>query len=178
MEKAFEILNEYEITRTDQQQIGQLLVACFPSYPADKIAIKQLPSFRIIFRKDSLIKGHIAVTYRWMQLGEKIIKVFGLSDICVEESVRAQKIATQMINRLAEIGKDQEVDFLVLIAAETDVYKNMGFKEVENRCRWLLIHKDRSLGIAQRNIEEGLMIKPLGKEKWREGILDFLGPVF
>ena len=178
MDKTFEIINEYELSLTDQQGIGQILGECFSTYPKDRNHFKQVPSFRLIYRNGSKIQGHIAITFRWMHLGQQTIKVFGLSDICVVSSVRTKKLATKMVAHLTKLGAQQGIDFLILIAWKPEIYQSMGFKKVSNRCRWLLIHNDQSLGIAQRSIEEGLMVKSMGTMDWSNEALDFLGPIF
>lgn len=178
MSITFELINEYELGENDQQKISQLLCACFADYPKDRIHFRQVPSFRLISRNDQDIQGHIAVTFRWMHLDQYVIQVFGLTDICVAASARDQKLATKMIDRLSTLGQKKKVDFLVLIAWRPEMYEKMGFRLVQNRCRWLLIQNDQSLGLAQRSIEDGLMVKPLGHKKWTAGTLDFLGPIF
>ena len=178
MSITFEIINEYQLDEKDQQGIYDLLCDCFSDYPEGRIHFRQIPSFRLIGRDDQGIKAHIAVTFRWMNLGQSVIRIFGLTDICVASAAREQKLATKMIEHLSEVGRKQRVDFLILIAWTPEFYQSMGFQMAHNRCRWLLIQNDQSLGLAQRKIENGLMIKPVGDKVWNDGSLDFLGPVF
>lgn len=178
MSITFDVINEYDLDEKEHGAINKLLNNCFSNYPRDRSHFRQIPSFRLIGKNDQGIQGHIAITYRWMQLGQTTIKVFGLSDICVAEAARDQKMATLMIEQIAALGRGKQIDFLVLIAWEPKVYESMGFTLVNNYCRWLLIQNDRSLGIAQRRIEDGLMVKPLGNKLWSAETLDFLGTIF
>lgn len=178
MSITFDIINEYELNEKDQQDINHLLCDCFSDYPEDRIHFRQVPSFRLIGRDEQGIQAHIAVTFRWMNLDQSVIRVFGLTDICVASSAREQKLATRMIEYLSETGRKKQVDFLILIAWAPEFYQRMGFQLAHNRCRWLLIQNDQSLGLAQRKIENGLMVKALGDKAWHDGSLDFLGPVF
>ena len=56
--------------------------------------------------------------------------------------------------------------------------KKNGFKLVDNTCRWLIVNQQKTLGIAHRKIADSLMVKPLGSKEWKDGIVDFLGPIF
>jgi predicted acetyltransferase len=178
MSITFDIINEYQLMEDDRRNISRLLCDCFSEYPKDRIHFRQVPSFRLIGRDKQGIQAHIAVTFRWMSLDQSVIRVFGLTDICVASKAREKKLATKMIEYLSEIGRKQSVDFLILIAWMPEFYQRIGFQIAHNRCRWLLIQNDESLGLAQRKIENGLMIKALGDKAWSDGPLDFLGPVF
>lgn len=178
MSISFDIINEYELKEADQGAIHQLLDDCFVNYPKGRTHFKQIPSFRLIGRNEQGIQAHVAVSFRWMRLGESVIKVFGLADICVAQTIRDQKLATRMLDYLSKLGREKKVDFLILIAWKPEFYERMGFTCIENRCRWLLIQNDQSLGLAQRSLEDALMVKALGDKSWSGGTLDFLGSIF
>lgn len=170
--------NNYELTAPEKNAIRQLLAFCFSDYPKDRMHLKQCPSFRLLAYDGPQLIGHIAVDHRQMNNSDQLIEVFGLSDVCVLSNYRSQKVATQMIKKISELAQKQAIDFLILIAWDVEVYLSMGFQQVDNTCRWLILHKDRSLGLAQRSIPDGLMIKALGTQKWEQGLVDFMGPIF
>ena len=174
-----DIIIKEELVCTDAGEIAQLLVQAFPDFPAGKTHTNQIPSFRLLCRAESQkLVGHIAVHYRLMTLGERSIKVFGCSDVCVEASAQNQGVAKNMIHHLEQVAKSSGIDFFILIAWNTAVYEALGYQASDNPCRWLIMQNNQSLGLAQRSIPQGLMIKPLGKKKWTNELLDFLGPIF
>ncbi len=83
-----------------------------------------------------------------------------------------------MLQELETLGKKHKIDFITLIAQEQKFYKKNGFKVYNNDCRWLIINDKQSLGLAQRNLDNALMIKPLSGEKWNKEMVDFLGCLF
>ena len=64
------------------------------------------------------------------------------------------------------------------MAQDQDFYKKNKFRPLNNDCKWLVINNLQSLGIAQRNLDNALMIKPLSDKKWGEEMVDFMGPLF
>ncbi|MEO0338623.1 MAG: GNAT family N-acetyltransferase [Bacteroidota bacterium] len=173
------ITTSEEVVCTELKAITELLQQAFSDYPSGKTYTKQVPSFRVLtFDKEEKLIGHIAVHYRLMALGNQPIKVFGLSDVCVEASVRNQGLAKRMVNYLVGIAITYDIDYLVLVAWETMVYESLGFQICNNPCRWLIMQNNQSLGLAQRHSPEGLMVKSIGSKKWNNDLLDFLGPIF
>ncbi len=172
------IRNNYELKTGEKTAISQLLVDCFAQYPNQRIHLKQCPSFRLLVYDDQNLIAHLAVDYRYMNNSGQLISIFGLSDVCVLPAYRSQKIATKMIEKISKIAQDQAIDFLILIAWDMDIYLSMGFQQVTNTCRWLIIHQDQSLGLAQRQIPDGLMVKSLSNQLWGEKLVDFMGPIF
>ena len=173
------ILNNYELNPPEKNAIAELLETCFGQYPKKRIHLKQCPSFRLLVYDDAQnLVGHLAVDYRFMNNSGQAIEIFGLSDVCVLPAYRSQKNATKMVDKITRIAQKQAVDFLILIAWEIDIYLSMGFQQVYNVCRWLMIHQDQSLGIAQRIIPDGLMVKSISQKTWGNGPVDFMGPIF
>ena len=83
-----------------------------------------------------------------------------------------------MINYLSASGIENDIDYLILVAWDPKVYLKMDFVQVNNACRWLIIRQKQSLGLAQRNLGDGLMIKKLSNHQWKDGLLDFMGTIF
>ena len=83
-----------------------------------------------------------------------------------------------LLEELENLGKKHKIDFITLIAQEKKIYKKNGFKVYNNDCRWLIINETQSLGLAQRNLDNALMVKPLNEKKWNNGMVDFQGCLF
>lgn len=171
-------IEEFKITKSQHLQIGALLKQCFSAYPNEQSFYKQFPNFRfLVFEKKQLI-AHLAIIHRRVKVGADNHSIFGVSDLCVHPDFQHQKIASVLLEELENLGKKHRVDFILLIAQEQDFYKKNQFKTFNNDCRWLIINEQQSLGIAQRNLDNSLMVKTLGDKKWKNETVDFLGCLF
>jgi GNAT superfamily N-acetyltransferase len=173
-----ERIEEHAISHQTHQEIERLLTSSFSEYPVGRTYFKQIPDFRLLFRVEDHLAGHLAVEYRIINLAGETARIFGIADFCVDADFRNQKIGSQLLQYLEKYARQFRIDFLLLIAAEHSFYLPHGYQAANNRCRWLMIQNNQSFGIADRRIDNCLMVKPLGKRPWKEGTVDFLGHLF
>jgi len=171
-------IEEFKINKKRHSEISELLQLCFSSYPADRSFYKQFPSFRYLVFEEKKLIAHLAIIHRMIKVGEENFVIFGVSDLCVHPDFQKNKIASVLLQELEVLGKKHHIDFIALIAQEQKFYKKNKFKVYNNDCRWLIINERQSLGLAQRNLDNALMIKSLGEKKWKDGMVDFLGCLF
>ena len=171
-------IEEFKINRKRHTEISELLKLCFSSYPSDRSFYKQFPSFRYLVFDEKKIIAHLAIIHRMIKVGEENYIIFGVSDLCVHPDFQHKKIASVLLQELETLGKKHNIDFITLIAQEKGFYKKNGFKVYNNDCRWLIINELQSLGLAQRNLDNALMIKPLSEKKWKKETVDFMGCLF
>ena len=171
-------LEEFFINQQQHQQIGELLQQCFSSYPKHRSFYKQVPNFRfLVFEKNNLI-GHLAIIHRLIKVGQENFTIFGVSDLCVHPNYQQKNIASILLKDLEILGKDNNIDFILLIAQDQKFYLKNNYKSFNNNCRWLIINELESLGLTQRSLDSALMIKPLNQKKWNDGMVDFMGSLF
>jgi len=171
-------VEEFKINEKQHAEISELLKLCFSSYPADRSFYKQFPSFRFLVFEEKKLIAHLAIIHRMIKVGEENIVIFGVSDLCVDPDFQHKKIASVLLEDLEILGKKHQIDFITLIAQDQKFYKKNGFQSVNNNCRWLIINEIQSLGLAQRNLDNAIMIKPLTEKKWGNGMVDFQGCLF
>lgn len=171
-------VEEFLIDKSLRIKIHSLLSECFPDYPKGKTYYKQLPTFRLLAWEADNLVGHLAVEYRVMNNDGSLIHVFGIADLCVAHNFQHQKIGTQLLDQLEKLGKTNEIDFLLLIAKDHELYLKNNFTLVENTCKWLFTNQHETLGVMQRQLQSSLMVKALGKKIWKPNKLDFLGHIF
>lgn len=169
---------EFSISETTHQAIHQLLSRNFSGYPKNQTYFKQLPNFRYLVWHQNQLIGHMAVEHRLMNNDDQIIRTFGIADLCVDLDYQHQKIGTFLLQKVEELGRNNFIDFLVLVAKDQQLYLQNGFQTVDNYCRWLWIHQQKTFGVIHRYLNHSLMIKSLQKKEWRSGSLDFLGYIF
>lgn len=173
-----ERIEEYCLSRQTRDEISELLQKCFSDYPEGQIFYRQAPQFRLLAREKKSLVGHMGVEYRYIMADNNPFAIFGISDLCIQKDFRRRRVGASLIKELEVLGKKADVDFLVLVARDQGFYQKQGFISVPNRCRWVILTKGSTLGVAQRNLQDSLMIKPLGKTDWPDGIVDFMGHLF
>ena len=171
-------IEEYKIQDKKHAQIRTLLERSFSEYPEGRSYYQQVPSFRYLVSEQKQLIGHMAVDYRVINMAEKVYTIFGIGDFCVDPDFQSQNIASHLLETVELEAQKNGIDFLVLIAQDHGFYKKKGFQLQENTCRWLIITNQKTLGIGHRNISESLMIKKMGKKKWKPGLVDFMGTIF
>jgi GNAT superfamily N-acetyltransferase len=171
-------IEEYRITAQQGQQISDLLSLCFPEFPQGQSFLHQAPDFRLLIWENDELKGHLAIEHRLIRVGSEFLRIFGVSDLCIHPSTQDKGYGKQLLQRVATLGKEFHLDFLVLLASEHSFYLQHGFRVVNNPCRWLMIQHGHTLGVNQRHLPDSILVKQLGQKDWPEGVFDFLGHIF
>jgi len=171
-------VEEFQISTAIHEKIRSLLALSFEAYPNKRNFLHQAPNFRYLMLDDKTLTGHMAVEHRIIQLDGQIISIFGITDLCVHPEHQHQQSATKMITELETLAQTHQVDALMLFTNLFPLYKKLGFLKQNNKCRWLMIQNDVSLGVARRSLEDCLMVKMLSDKNWTDGEVDFLGHVF
>jgi len=174
-----ERVEEFLLDEADVQRIQELLSHCFPDYPKNAIFFNQLPSFRYLAQFDQKLIGHLGVDFRVINNGGQLFKVLCISDVCVHSDFRDQLLASEMLHQLEKDAQQKQIEFAILIANDSSVYRNLGYKSCSNSFRWMMIQHHKSLGIVQRNLgENGFMVKSISDKNWSDQLTDLLGPIF
>lgn len=174
-----EKIEEYTIDFEIHQKIQHLLQSSFGQFPTNRIFLKQVPTFRLLVWEDAILVAQTGVIFRTISLDGIPYRIFGIMDLCVHENYQNQKIGSTILKKIEILGKENHLDFIVLFSGEQDFYLQNGFKQVQNRCRWVFIKDYRTMGVMNRLIPETLLIKPLSDVIWNEtAVLDLLGFVF
>jgi len=171
-------IEEFEIDQATSDAIHELLRESFEEYPRARTYYKQVPTFRYLVYDNAILTGHLAVEHRMINVGGEPSCIFGVADLCVRDGYQDQKIASNLLEALETLGKKHQIDFIVLIAQNHQLYQNNGYQLSTNTCRWLMINEHQTLGVNHRNIDDCLMIKPLQNKQWNQGLIDFLGHIF
>lgn len=171
-------VEEFQLTTAIHAKIRSLLALSFESYPSERNFLHQTPSFRYLMLDDKALIGHMAVEHRIIQLDGKTISIFGITDLCVHPEHQHQQSASKMIMELEDLANTHKVEAIMLFTNLFPLYKKLGFVKQANKCRWLMIQNDVSLGVARRSLEDCLMVKMLSDTKWTDGEVDLLGHVF
>lgn len=175
----YQLIEAYKVDAAAQQQIAELLEACFPDGGYNgRTYFKQLPHFRLLLKDGTDLIGHIGLDYRVMALGGNPVKVMGLIDVAIQPANQGKGLGTQMLKELdALMGPYLEnIDFLYLVAEKHRFYENCGYRLVKQQVKWLAIDQHVNYGIKEEFIDDCIMVKPTGDKVWDESAeLDLLG---
>ncbi len=171
-------IEEFRITPKQEKAIVQLLAECFPGYPEHRTYYKQLPNFRYLAFQEKQLVGHLAVEHRVISIDQKPFSIFGVVDICVAAQFRGQELASDLLRQLEKLGRENNIDFMLLTATDHPFYLNNGYQRHHQYCRWLFISDHQTLGVKNQHLQSTLLVKALGTTTWPEGTLDFLGEIF
>ncbi len=179
-EKALVIRSVWEpdVDSDFEAELQSLLQRSFSGYPA-RSYFKLPPHFRFVATIDGTLVAQMGVEHRVFRVGDNVLRVFGVADLCVDESNRSQGLASRLLRQLTEIAKERRVDFVVLFADDDRLYVRNGWVHIANPCTWVKIDDHRILGLATgESLGDVMMVKAIGSRQWPDGDVDLLGHVF
>jgi GNAT superfamily N-acetyltransferase len=168
---------EAEIPADLLDQARALLQECFPGYPS-RAYYKLPPHFRYLALAGGELVGQMGVELRVIRAGGKVLRTFGVVDLCVRESGRSRGLAGRLLAEVTQLARSCGMDFVILFADDDRVYTRHGWARAANPCSWLKIHEHVMLGLATAEDTGALMVKKTGQHAWPEGEVDLLGHLF
>ncbi len=178
-DSRLQILPEHEIPDSLCGEIAGLLETCFPGTFEARIYCKQLPHFRLLFWTDGKLVAQLGIDSRVINVDGRILKIFGVIDLCVHPEHRGRGIASQLLSKAEEIARSSHRDFLVLMGDRHDLYLRSGFLRVEPAVtRWLAIDERRTVDVFLRDLSDCFLVKSLSGQPWPAGEIDLLGYLF
>lgn len=178
-EYMIEHLAETSIDMATESELAKLLDSCFPDTFEGRTYFKQLPHARLLHRQDGQICGQLGLDFRVIRVGDEIIRILGVIDLCVTPSLRLQRRATTMLDRVAAIAEQARADFQILFADNPALYRRNGYKIVKPaQVSWLAIEDRKTYGVIERDMTGILMARPTSSRSFPRGTIDLLGYLF
>ena len=172
-----EQIPEWQLGNADEAEIAALLARCFESDFGGRSFYQTRQHLRLIHRSAGRIVGHMALQFRAMRLGGRLITAAGLADVATDADHRGKGIAAALLQEAITVAKASPAEFFLLFGV-AKLYSAAGFRPVANPLVWTEMRGART-GALHRETAEGLMVLPLGASEWDEaGLLDMLGATF
>ena len=172
-----ELIPEWQLGNADEAEIAALLARCFSADFGGRSFYQTRQHLRLIHRRDGLIVGHMALQFRAMRLGERLITVACLGDVATDPACRGLGIAAGLLEEAIFLAKASPAEFFLLFGI-AKLYGAAGFRQVRNEMLWTGMQGART-GATLREPAESLMILPVGASDWDEAArLDLLGATF
>jgi GNAT superfamily N-acetyltransferase len=171
-------VEEFAITAPAFAQMRDLLQGAFPGYPQDRSYFKVRPHFRYLAWDGETLAGQMGVDHRVIRVGNELLTIFGVIDLCVAPLYQHRSLATRLLERLADLAHETQRDAIVLFADDHRLYAANGHQRIETPCTWMMIDDHRTLGIATRSLGDSMMVNPIRLPRWPDGAVDLLGYLF
>jgi GNAT superfamily N-acetyltransferase len=159
-----------------EAEVAALLAACFDVDFGGRTFFKQRHHLRLLLLDPGVV-GHVAVTWRAVRLGSRLVDAAGLAEVATHPDRRGEGIARRLVERAVEEAR-ASLASVVLLFGDAGLYGALGFRPAANPIRHVAMDRGRTLDVRE---ERGdlLMALPLRGEPWDgEAPLDLLGPMF
>lgn len=171
----------HDLTPEDERDLAALLDGCFPDTFDGRSYFKQLPHARLLARdEDGRLLGQVGLDHRVIRVGDHVVPILGLIDLCVDANARNQGIGFRLLTETENFGRraPAPIEFLLLVTDIPTYYEAHGYHRIRPaKTRWLAIEDRRSHSVMQ-HIEHELVAKPLTDRHWPDGSIDLLGYLF
>ena len=167
---------EPAITDEVRDQLRPLLDEAFPALFNGRTYVKQRPHFRIIMRRGSEIIGHVALDYRIIRIGDGVVPICFVIDLCVRKDLRGQGVGSKLLAEAELQARGSSACFMVLMADIHEFYGRYGFLRIQGvSARYLSIDNLVSSKLMEEDLSSQLMAKNLTEVAWPQGPIDMLG---
>ncbi len=168
---------EMDLSATDQAQIAGLLLLAFDGGFDGRSFYRTRHHLRLVIRQEARIVAHVAVQFRAMRLGGRLVDVGCLAEVSTHPDHRGKGHAARLLQAaIAEVRGARAEYFLLFGTA--GLYAAAGFAAVQNP----LIYVDldgAQTGEIRREASEVLRVLTLGATPWDPlAELDVLGGLF
>ena len=159
------------------EAIANLLDACFDGAHGRRPSFNQILHERLLAWSGSDLLGHVGMDYRVVRVGEAIVPVVGIVDLCVAPGARRQGIGAALLQGAEERARGQS--FALAMADDPRLYQESGYSLLHAAdVTFLAIDELRCHGVIRRDLSEVFMVKRLTFDAWPDGPIDLLGHLF
>ena len=157
--------------------IASLLDACFDGVHGGRTWFKQIPHERLLAWRGCDLMGHVGMEYRVVRVGEAIVPILGIVDLCVVPAARRQGIGAALLQGAEERARGQS--FALAMADDPRFYERAGYSLLNDaNVTFLAIDELRCHSVIRRDLSEIFMVKQLTCDAWPDGPIDLLGHLF
>ena len=168
---------EWLMTPAVDTEIAALLARCFPTDFGGRSFFCQRHHLRLITRGSGAIIGHMALTLRAVQLGDRLVTIAGLAEVATDPNHRGKGIAAALLQAAITESQASPAEYLLLFG-EAKLYAAAGFRAVSNKMAHVASNGTRLVRLVSDG-DDGLMVLPLRGQDWPDtAMLDLRGPVF
>lgn len=168
---------EWDLTPALDAEIAALLARAFTTDFGGRSFFQTRHHLRLIHRPQGAVIGHMALQWRAMRLGERLITVAGLAEVATDPAHRGRGIAAGLLQAAIDVARAGPAEYFLLFGVAR-LYAAAGFQTMHNPMIWTDMLGARTHAI-HRESADSLMVLPLRDTAWDQGAtLDLLGNLF
>lgn len=174
---TLERIEELRLTPGQETEIAALLSLCFETDFGGRTAFRQRHHVRYLWREDGVLAGHVALTFRHVRQGNRLIPVTGLAEVATHPRHRGKGIAARLVTVAIDDSRASTAQF-VMLWGTAPLYAGLGFAPARNMIRYVDMTGAQTLGV-EREMARELMVLPIAGRPWdRVTMVDLLGHLF
>ncbi len=172
---TIEIIPEMALSPADEAAIANLLKVCFDTDFGGRSFFIQRHHLRLVMRDGGRVVGHMALLFRAIRAGGKLVDIIGLAEVATAPDRRGEGIAGAMLQSAIAQARASVAKYMMLFGT-AGLYAGAGFLPASNVVRHV------STGADQAQIEQvsgHMMVMPLQDTPWdHDASVDLRGPKF
>ena len=172
-------IHEIDLTPDLETEIAAVIEAAFgrDAGYAGRSFFKQRHSLRVLARVDGELVGHIALVFRQIRAGDRLIPIMGVAEVATQPRFQGRGIGSAMLRHAIALSRKTQARFMLLFGVRP-IYAGHGFLEASNDLTWVAMQEMRTTGTETKPARAFLYL-PLSDEKWdNRAPVDLLGPTF
>ena len=174
---ALERIEELRLSDGQEREIAALLALCFATDFGGRTAFRQRHHARYLWCEGGVLAGHVALTFRHVRQGNRLIAVTGLAEVATHPRHRGKGIARRLVEIAIDDSRASTAQFVMLLGTAA-LYADMGFQPAGNMIRYVDMTDAATHGI-EREMARELMVLPIAGRPWDSvTMVDLLGHLF
>ncbi|NDU99576.1 GNAT family N-acetyltransferase [Pseudoroseicyclus tamaricis] len=173
---AIERVEEMRLAAPLEAEIAALIATAWDDYEGRSF-YKQRHHLRLLAREEGRLLGHMALGLRAVRLGDDLVDIATLGEVCTHPEARGRGIASALLQEAIAEAKASPARFFLLFGV-AKLYPAAGFRPITQNLRLLGMDGARSLRMVHSRADD-LMVLELRGEAWDEDKpLDLMGGSF
>lgn len=170
-------VHETEMSAVDEAQIAGLLALCFDTDFGGRSFFRTRHHLRLVIRDGGAIVAHMALQYRAVRLGGRLVDVAALAEVATHPDQRGKGFAGQLLQAAIAEARGARAQHFLLFGTAL-LYAAAGFVPAHNPLVFVGMDGART-GAVTREAAEVLRVLDLGPQVWDPAaVLDVLGGLF
>lgn len=170
-------IEELRLSAAEEREIAALFALCFDTDFGGRTAFRQRHHVRYLWREGGMLAGHVALTFRHVRQGTRLIPVTGLAEVATHPDHRRRGIARRLVNVAIDDSRASTAAFVMLLGT-APIYAAMDFQPARNMIRYVDM-TDAQTHAVMREMARELMVLPIAGRAWDSvTMVDLLGHLF
>lgn len=170
-------VEELNLSQRQDSAIANLVGRIFNADMGGRSFAQNRHHRRYMIWQGNALAAHLAVCFRAIRLGERLVNAVGIAEVVVDQPFRKQGMASALLDAALGDAQHSLADFALLFGVE-NLYHRAGFRNAGN-----VLTLTPMIGAETadpvRKSDGSFMVKQLGDLRWEDGVeVDLAGFAF